>query len=70
MGLGYSLRKDVNLNMRYAFADAHPYGDYPNANRFSENRIYEQIVIKNPIGKVDASRRFTLEQRFLERFST
>ncbi len=70
MGLGYSLRKDVNLNMGYAFADTHSYGDYPNANRFAENRIYEQIVIKNPLGKVDVSHRFTLEQRFLEKFST
>jgi hypothetical protein len=68
LGLSYSLRKDVNLNMGYAFADTHPYGDYPNANRFSENRIYEQIVIKNPVGNVDLSHRFTLEQRFLEKF--
>jgi hypothetical protein len=70
LGLSYSLVKDVNLNMGYAFADTHPYGDYPNANRFAENRIYEQIAIKNPLGKVDLSHRFTLEQRFLEKFST
>jgi hypothetical protein len=70
LGLSYSLRKDVNLNIGYAFADTHPYGDYPNTNRFSENRIYEQIVIKNPLGKVDLSHRFSLEQRFLEKFST
>ncbi|UQD55320.1 DUF2490 domain-containing protein [Flavobacterium sp. K5-23] len=70
MGISYSLRKEVNLIAGYAFADTHPYGDYPNANRFAENRIYEQVVIKNPIGKVDVSHRFTLEQRFLEKFTT
>ncbi|TRX33213.1 DUF2490 domain-containing protein [Flavobacterium sp. ZT3R18] len=67
-GVNYTLRKDVNLNAGYAFAETEPYGDYPNANAFSEHRIYEQIVLKNPIGKVDVSHRFTLEQRFIEKF--
>jgi hypothetical protein len=67
-GVNYALRKDVSLNAGYAFAETDPYGDYPNANAFSEHRIYEQIVLKNPIGKVDVSHRFTLEQRFLEKF--
>lgn len=67
-GVNYALRKDVSLNAGYAFAETSPYGDYPNANAFSEHRIYEQIVLKNPIGKVEISHRFTLEQRFLEKF--
>lgn len=67
-GVNYALRKDVSLNVGYAFAETHPYGDYPNANAFSEHRMYEQIVLKNPIGKVDVSHRFTLEQRFIEKF--
>ncbi|MFV8343864.1 DUF2490 domain-containing protein [Flavobacterium sp. XS2P39] len=67
-GVNYALRKDVSLNVGYAFAETDPYGDYPNANAFSEHRIYEQIILKNPIGKVDVSHRFTLEQRFIEKF--
>ena len=67
-GLNYALRKDVSLNAGYAFVETDPYGDYPNANEFSEHRIFEQIVLKNPIGKVDLSHRFTLEQRFIEKF--
>lgn len=69
-GVNYAVKKDVSLNVGYAFADTDSYGDYPNANAFSEHRIYEQIILKNPIGKVDVSHRFTLEQRFLEKFST
>ncbi|PIF62620.1 DUF2490 domain-containing protein [Flavobacterium sandaracinum] len=69
-GVNYALRKDVSLNAGYAFAETDPYGDYPNANAFSEHRMYEQIVLKNPIGKVEVSHRFTLEQRFLEKFIT
>jgi hypothetical protein len=68
-GMNYALRKDVSLNAGYAFAETDHYGDYPNVNAFSEHRIYEQIVLKNPIGKVDVSHRFTLEQRFIEKFS-
>lgn len=69
-GVNYALRKDVSLNAGYAFAETSPYGDYPNANAFSEHRIFEQIVLKNPIGKADVSHRFSLEQRFLEKFIT
>jgi hypothetical protein len=70
VGVNYAVRKEVSLNAGYAFAETDPYGDYPNASAFSEHRIFEQIVLKNPIGKVDVSHRFTLEQRFIEKFST
>ena len=69
-GVNYAVRKDVSLNAGYAFVETDPYGDFPNANAFSEHRIFEQVVIKNPLGKVDVSHRFTLEQRFIEKFST
>ena len=64
-GVNYALRKDVSINVGYAFAETFPYGDYPAAYAFPEHRIYEQVVIKNPIGSVDVSHRFTLEQRFV-----
>lgn len=66
-GLNYSVRKDVNIIVGYAFADSYVYGDYPPAFRFPEHRIFEQVIIKNPIGSLDLSHRFTLEQRFLGR---
>ncbi len=66
-GVNYSLRKDVNLIAGYAFAQTYSYGDYPAAFAFPEHRIFEQVLIKNPIGKVDLSHRFMLEQRFVGR---
>lgn len=69
-GINYTLRKDVSLNAGYVFAETSPYGDYPGIAPFPEHRIYEQVVLKNPIGKADASHRFTLEQRFLRMAST
>lgn len=64
-GLNYAVRKDVSLNAGYAFAETFPYGDYPAAFAFPEHRIYEQVLVKNPLGAVDFSHRFTLEQRFV-----
>ena len=66
-GINYAVRKDISLNAGYAFADTYSYGDYPAAFKFPEHRLYQQAVIKNPIGKVELSHRFTLEQRFLGR---
>ncbi len=66
-GINYAIRKDVSLNAGYAFAETFPYGDYPVATAFPEHRIFEQVVIKNPVGSIDLSHRFTLEQRFVGR---
>jgi Protein of unknown function (DUF2490) len=66
-GINYAIRKDVSLNAGYAFAQTFPYGDYPNANSFPEHRIFEQVVLKQAINKIDLAHRFTLEQRFVGR---
>jgi len=63
--LNYAIRKDVSLNAGYAFAETFPYGDYPAAFAFPEHRIFEQVVVKNPLGALDLLHRFTLEQRFV-----
>lgn len=64
-GVNFAIRKDISINAGYAFAETFPYGDYTSANAFPEHRIFEQVVIKNPVGKMDISHRFTLEQRFI-----
>lgn len=66
-GINYAVRKDISLNAGYAFAQTYTYGDYPAAFAFPEHRIYEQVLIKSPVGSIDLSHRFTLEQRFVGR---
>ena len=66
-GINYAITKDVSLNAGYAFAETFTYGDYPPAFNFPEHRIFEQVIIKNPVGGTELSHRFTLEQRFLGR---
>ena len=64
-GINYAISKNVSINAGYAFAQTFPYGDYPAAFAFPEHRIFEQVIVKNPIGVIDISHRFTLEQRFV-----
>jgi hypothetical protein len=64
-GVNFAVRKDISINAGYAFAETFPYGDYPSATAFPEHRIFEQVVMKNLVGKIDISHRFTLEQRFV-----
>ena len=66
-GINYAIRKDVSLNAGYAFAETYAYGDYPAAFAFPEHRIFQQVIIKNPVGSIDLSHRFTLEQRLVGR---
>lgn len=68
-GINYAVHKDVSLNAGYAFAETFPYGDYPNANAFPEHRLFEQVVLKQAINKIELSHRFTLEQRFVAKVS-
>jgi hypothetical protein len=68
-GINYAVHKDVSLNAGYAFAETFPYGDYPNATAFPEHRVFEQVVLKQAIDKIELSHRFTLEQRFVARVS-
>lgn len=63
--INYAIRKDVSLNVGYAFVETFPYGDYTPSNTFPEHRIFEQAVINNPLGRLSLSHRFTLEQRFV-----
>jgi hypothetical protein len=66
-GINYAINKDVSVNAGYAFAETFPYGDYPNANAFPEHRLFEQVVLKQAVNKIELSHRFTLEQRFISK---
>lgn len=64
-GITFSAIKNVRFIAGYAYAHTAVYGDYPASAPFPEHRIYEQVIINNPIGSVQLSHRFTGEQRFI-----
>jgi hypothetical protein len=71
VGVNYLIHPQVTFRVGYAFADTYPYGEIPiqsSGRRFPEHRTYQMLTINNPIGALQLSHRFMLEQRFIGRF--
>jgi hypothetical protein len=63
----YRLNEQLAMQLGYAEVETYVYGDYPIASngRFPEHRIYQQVLLQQPINKVQVTHRFRIEQRFL-----
>lgn len=68
-GVNYKLTDNVILHAGYAEAETFKYGDFPIApnGTFPEHRIYEQLVLRQPLNKFLITHRFRIEQRWLGR---
>lgn len=68
-GFNYKLNDNVILHAGYAEAETFSYGAYPIASNgtFPEHRIYEQLVLRQPLNKFLFTHRFRIEQRWLGR---
>lgn len=64
-GVNYEVNKSLMLTAGYAFVSTHRYGGYPVAVPFPEHRIFQQALVKQPLGRWALSHRYRLEQRFL-----
>lgn len=70
-GVNYRANDRLTLRVGYAWAETFPYGDYPiqaAGRQFPEHRAYQMALLTNPVGRVDISHRFMLEQRWIGRF--
>lgn len=67
VGLNYHLDDQVMLTAGYAYAAAHPYGDFPAAEVFPEHRGYQQVLLKSNYGPVLVTHRYRQEQRWIRR---
>ncbi|AKD03289.1 DUF2490 domain-containing protein [Pontibacter korlensis] len=65
-GVNYDLTPTAMFTLGYGFIETHPYGDYPAAGTFPEQRIYEQLQLKGNIARVGLSHRYRLEQRWVK----
>lgn len=68
-GVNYKINEQVIVHAGYAEAETFPYGNYPIAGNgtFPEHRLYEQLVLKQPLKKWLLTHRFRIEQRWLGR---
>lgn len=69
-GLTYKFNNVVTTTVGYAFVQTHPYGDFPVASTFPEHRIFEQLQLKQEIGKSSLIHRYRLEQRMIGNSAT
>ncbi|WP_303310332.1 DUF2490 domain-containing protein [Hymenobacter sp. BT730] len=65
-GINYSLPNGMLLTSGYALAKSSPYGDYPAKTASKEHRIYEQLQLTQPLGRVQLMHRYRLEQRWTQ----
>ncbi|KUG06567.1 hypothetical protein ASU33_04255 [Solirubrum puertoriconensis] len=63
----YHVSKNLMLSGGYAYQKSFPYGDFPAAGRSPENRIYQQVVLRDTDGRVQVQHRYRLEQRWIRR---
>jgi len=63
--INLELNPSVTLTGGYAYVKSYPYGDFPARNTFPEHRIFQQLLLKQKIGRVDVQHRYRLEQRFI-----
>ncbi len=64
-GFAYDFNDKIQGMTGYAYVSTAPYGDYPVKNTFDEHRAFEQIQVKQTLGKVNLFQRYRLEQRWL-----
>ncbi|WP_207495245.1 DUF2490 domain-containing protein [Aridibaculum aurantiacum] len=70
VGVNYKFHPQVTAHIGYAWIETYPYGEYALSGvpkQFPEHRIYEQLVVNSPVGKVNLMHRLRLEQRWLGR---
>jgi hypothetical protein len=70
-GLNYHISDKATATIGYGnITTDGVFGDIEGEENVNENRIYQQFVLKNSIGKLKFSHRYRLEQRFIDRANT
>lgn len=64
--VNYSLRPNLILTGGMAFVSSHRYGDYAIGVPNVENRIFEQLIVNQPIRRFSVQHRLRLEQRWIQ----
>ena len=64
-GINYEVNKHIELGAGYAYVPTYRYGLYPLPASFTEHRLWQNVIIRNQIGKVSLQNRFRFEERFL-----
>jgi hypothetical protein len=61
----YHVCKNLQLSAGFAYQKSFPYGNFPAAANSPENRLYEQIMLRDEAGRAQIQHRYRLEQRWI-----
>ncbi len=69
MRIGFDyFSKDAQHTLGYGWIRSFSYGEQPIDIAYNEHRIWQQVVLKNKVGRLEVNHRYRLEQRFLEQW--
>lgn len=66
IGLDYKLNPAVTISGGYGWIISYPYGSQPIVSQTNENRLWQQLILKQALGKVQIQQRYRLEQRWID----
>ena len=66
IGLDYKFSKELTFSGGYGWIITYPYGTQPIAKQTNENRLWQQVNVKQQLGNVQFQQRYRLEQRFID----
>jgi Protein of unknown function (DUF2490) len=64
-GVIYHINPQATFAVGLAYIETNPYGGFPSKSDFPEDRIWEQLQLKNQVGNFEWISRFRLEQRYV-----
>lgn len=68
LGVDYYAKNHAQYTIGYGWIKSFEYGDQPILHNYNEHRIWQQLILKNQVGRVEFNHRYRLEQRFLEQW--
>jgi hypothetical protein len=68
LGMEYTCNPKLSVMIGYAWIKTFPYGSQPVLHEYDEHRIFEQVNVKDKVGRFEVQQRYRVEQRFLEQY--
>lgn len=66
IGIDYKINPSVIFSGGYGWILTYPYGSQPIVNQTNENRLWQQAILKQPVGNLQIQHRYRLEQRWID----
>lgn len=65
-GLDVKVADKATVTGGYGWIVSYPYGEQPIATKFTEHRLFEQLILTGSAGRFGFNHRYRIEQRWLE----